>query len=907
MTENRIDNRIDNRIEIRSGFRAVVLVVAVCLTAGTPQRSWSWQQRVVSRAVPQETAADEQGPGGLEGAGEYLGGAPLKTDPDLMAQLDRAEQYRSEGNYRVVAKLWQSVLDQSGDTLYTDDGETYFALTHRIESMLAELPAEGLSAYRISADADASEILAAAGDDRDLDALNRVVRGYFMSSLGDDAAFRLGCIYLDRHDFTGAVRMFKRIVDRYPDPSVPLDQVWLRIAIAYAYAGARDSAVAALQQAVAAGADNTDRLRQAVEGLVAELPELNPAAAGDGQTWSGRLGGADRMGVMPVLPDPPSGKLRALYQYWYTPRDQYLRDQFAGDFLVREGRPGIEKTLDKNEKKLVADWRKSHWRPGGQMLFDRGRVVWKTGADLMALDPAVLEHHQPVWRSVWLNQFLVDDATDTWKQMFDAYGRYGDEPESDRMIPSRIQEVQLFGDRIAQDMSLHQDVVYSIEGSEYSDRDNRVPARSRDSGYNWGTVPRRTRTNRLVAYDIETGKMLWSQPPAVEPGSRRKRSVNRAQPDRAQPDEEEPVDVEERNPFEEVGYMAAPVGYGDLILVPVNISGSIWIYAMDTANHGELVWRSYLCDEPGGGSQAWSPIRLALDGSTVYALCGTGVVFAVDAMTGTIRFARRHRRTGEPNQMMQRFGNQMELLEFDGWQEDTVIPAGNVLLVLASDYNAVWAIDRQTAEFVWRTDNRPFGRKFDYLIGIHGDHVYLGGVDSIAAISLSAQGRWEWVHSLPEPSCGQAMLTADALYVPVGSTIQKLGLQGKDGGGDLQATFEVELGTGAPVGNLFSDGEKFWVAGANRLYVLGDDDGSIVDQETPPADQESGGAGDQPQAEDGEGGVPVSPVSGPVRYGHDRRVSAEGGFETWPVSQFGPARFRAGWGHRRAFLTGTAS
>ena len=26
---------------------------------------------------------------------------------------------------------------------------------------------------------------------------------------------------------------------------------------------------------------------------------------------------------------------------------------------------------------------------------------------------------------------------------------------------------------------------------------------------------------------------------------------------------------------------------------------------------------------------------------------------------------------------------------------------------------------------------------------------------------------------------------------------------------------------GAPLGNLYSDGEKIWVHGANRLYVLG--------------------------------------------------------------------------------------
>ena len=37
----------------------------------------------------------------------------------------------------------------------------------------------------------------------------------------------------------------------------------------------------------------------------------------------------------------------------------------------------------------------------------------------------------------------------------------------------------------------------------------------------------------------------------------------------------------------------------------------------------------------------------------------------------------------------------------------------------------------------------------------------------------------------------------------------------------LMAESSVDLGTGAPLGNLYSDGEKIWVHGANRLYVLG--------------------------------------------------------------------------------------
>jgi hypothetical protein len=49
----------------------------------------------------------------------------------------------------------------------------------------------------------------------------------------------------------------------------------------------------------------------------------------------------------------------------------------------------------------------------------------------------------------------------------------------------------------------------------------------------------------------------------------------------------------------------------------------------------------------------------------------------------------------------------------------------------------------------------------------------------------------------------------------------KFALEGKRALPVRLKTADVELGTGAPVGNLFSDGEKIWVQGANRVYALG--------------------------------------------------------------------------------------
>ncbi len=745
----------------------------------------------------------------IKEAGKYVGGAALKTDPDLIDRLKKADEFKEDGSFRAASKLWQSVLGESGDILYTEDEETYFALTERVESVLAQLPPAGLSAYRIAADAAAREILAQSKGDFDLETLGRVVKGYFLSSFGDDAAYQLACIYLDNYDFVGAARLLRKIVEQYPDPSVSLGEVWLRIALAYAYIGDSGSANSALVSAEQAGADPASRLFESIQRVIAESPEIDLTDSVD-RRWLSRWGNSKRLGQMPALPQGYGDNgLAAVWQYYFEPRDYYLRETYEGFTLPSFDEAKIQGTLSSAEKSLIKSWRTGKWRPAGNLLFAGDAMVFKTGADLTVWNREL--EQSPLWRPLWLNQFVIDDASAAYKVLFDNY-RYENTKKS-QSAKKTTREIQLFGDQIAQAMSLHRGVLYNVEGPEYSWRAEKIPYKRRTASNPYGTVPRRTRVNRLAAYNFETGKILWSIP-AMEP------LVNvPASEVKNTADQGGELDVEK--PFENVGFMGAPVGFGDLLLVPVNVSGSIFLYALDSQRQGALVWRSFLCDEPGGGSQPWSPIHVAIEGSTAYVNCGSGVVFAVDAMTGSIRFARRYPRTGETNNYLARFGGNAEILELDGWQEDVVIPVGNELITLASDYNVVWAIDRQTAEFRWKTDNRPFGKKYDYLIGANEDYLFLGSSNSIAAISIRAQGRWEWVYNFDDKnSLGRAMLTENAIYVPVENQIIKLGLDGNQGAGDVQATIPVRLGVDAPLGNLYSDGKRIWVVGANRLYAL---------------------------------------------------------------------------------------
>lgn len=819
-------------------FKLVLTFVVglICVDTLTAQRARvvreirATEVRSATTSEPQEENQEKK---------EYEDAAPLKTDPDLDDRLDKANEFRDDGNFRVAAKLWQSVLMESGDILASEDKETYYSMTDKVEKILASLPASGLSSYRISADAAAREILAQGKGDLDEETLNRVVKRYFMSSFGDDAAYKLGCLYLDRYDFVGAARMLRKITEQYPDPSIPMEDVWMRIAIAYVYVGDQATAAGALKKAEEAGADPESRLFESITELLADMPQLNSSVAAT-RNWTTRFGASNRRAQMPALPESYLTNLKADWQYHFGPQKFYKEDTYLGETITSFAPEQIAESITKGEKNMIEEWRKGNWRPAGNLLFTDKLVAFRTASDVTVWNREL--QADPFWRPLWLNEFRMDDATYMWQEMYNnmSINRSG----SAKTAPQEGIHVQMYGDQIAQCMGIHRGVLYCIEGPEYSWKDGKSTNSRNRARANYNSTPRRTRLNRLAAYNLNNGKIKWRLPtPEL---------LKVAKADHDAKAKTEDDDEETSDEFSDIGFMAAPIGFGDLLLVPVNVSGSIWVYALDSTQQGALVWKSYLCDEPGGGAQPWSPIHIALEGSSAYVNCGTGVVFSLDPMTGGVQYARRYHRSGKMQNVMAQYGNSSEVMDLDGWSEDLVVPVGKDLVMFASDYNVVWAIDRETAQFSWLTNNRPFGNKFDYLIGMNDEYIYLGGSKSVAAISIKAQGRWAWVHSLGEDiSRGRGMLTKDGIYIPLEDKIIKLDLQGDKGSGKVLNRMDVRLGTEAPIGNLFSDGDRIWVVGGNRLYALGPDDGSIPDYvPEPPKPKKS--EGDQAETKEDE-------------------------------------------------------
>jgi outer membrane protein assembly factor BamB len=732
---------------------------------------------------------------------KFPGGAPLKTDPEQQRLLKRAEICVADGRFDLATVLWQKVLDEAGDILMTRDGRFYTSLSEEVERAITSLPPEALRTYRLTADGQAELILAKANPNGEEDALAEVVRRYFLSAVGDDAAYKLACLALDRHDFVGASRLLAKIIEQHPDPSMPISEVLLRLSVASARMGDKEAAGKWLTKyATASG----ERPSSEVFDLVLEdVKKSTQAAIVSGQAsenWPMLLGSSSRVGHMRSTPSEATAKTLTeawVYEFPLATGESSQNNPWGvamgamglhGHPFTLPGQPGRNVALLPREP-LVTAWRQNHWMPTAQLLFDKGLVIIKTADELFAFNAAAVESG-PVWKSFTQNEYVLDGQTADLMRM----SVHTSLQQSGNAEPRSVAEIFLFGDRIHQSMSLYNGIVYSVEGKTFDGMSPTIPGQSLlAKPWQWNVSPRRTRSNFLAAYHARTGKLIGRRAASDE-------------------DKEGSTDV---------GFLGAPIGFGNLILVPVTDGGAIWLYAMEEARQSDdqkcmtTVWKTYLCDEPSEGVNPWASIVPALDGRDLYLCCGTGVVFAVDAVSGQVRWAIRYQRTGKPDQRMRNFGNLTARKKFSEWEDDVVVPHGRALIVMASDSDQLMAIDRRTGQLLWESPRTSsLGTTATYCLGVSGNNLYVGGRDVVRCYAMSG-GKLKWEKPI-DGSYGHGCLTADAIYVPVKDSVLKLDpATGKEMG-----QVGVALPTDDPVGNVYSDGQKLWVAGGARVYAM---------------------------------------------------------------------------------------
>jgi len=146
-------------------------------------------------------------------------------------ELFRAAKVLSTGQWEAAVETFRTQMETEGrqliardasEHLATNEFETFVPVRTLCQRRLAELVAgapQALSLYRSRVDTLAERWYKQGLEQRDENMLRRVVDQFFVSSFGDDAAFRLGEYYLQRREYTAARACWESISPRLRAPA----------------------------------------------------------------------------------------------------------------------------------------------------------------------------------------------------------------------------------------------------------------------------------------------------------------------------------------------------------------------------------------------------------------------------------------------------------------------------------------------------------------------------------------------------------------------------------------------------------------------------------------------------------------------------------------------------------------
>ncbi len=101
-----------------------------------------------------------------------------------------------------------------------------------VQSLSANLPPAGKSAYRVFYDAQATALWDKASGAAELESLSSIVDHHLASSVGAAAADRLGDLHFERGDLEQAVVAWRNVLDFCPDSTLSKAQLHCKIAAA---------------------------------------------------------------------------------------------------------------------------------------------------------------------------------------------------------------------------------------------------------------------------------------------------------------------------------------------------------------------------------------------------------------------------------------------------------------------------------------------------------------------------------------------------------------------------------------------------------------------------------------------------------------------------------------------------
>jgi outer membrane protein assembly factor BamB len=658
------------------------------------------------------------------GEQDSLAGVYLPSDRAISRALERARERLADGEYHEALAFLHGLLGREEDWFLervdAADGQRGVKVTAR--RLIGGLPPAGQEAYELLHGAAARRQFDAALKSGDRNGVAAVVRQFFHTKAGYEAALVLAQMEADQGHRLAAGQIYRELLDSPRAAQQFEPQLSLLAALNQLAAGEREAAADVMRSLIERHpnvqlsiAGKTELAPGVGADQVAWLLEFvgEPASANvNEQNWMAARGGASRN------VDMPGGQphLRARWQARYISEpsmESYLtarNDEFTqrGVVVVPMARPiavGDIAVMRTPENIVAVDWQS-------------GKRIWETREDGdLQTDESSTE-------------FMGDMEREQWA----AQGN----PLEERM----------WDDALAMSLSSDGQRVFLLRGMTGADVQQ---AMAWAIGPNFGPMAAdgTAATNQLAAYDIATqGKLVWEL------------DGSRAAP-----------------PLDGAFFLGAPLAIDNTLYVMAEIRSAIYLLALNPAN-GELLWQQQLLGLE--QSIALDPLRRRNGAMPSYSagimVCPTsaGAVIAIDVVKREFAWVYRYSREPQSpaefrNNMWQNAGQTPIVRANDRWLDSAAVIDGGHVIVTPVESSEVHCVDLRTGKLSWKR------RQGDSLfVGcVDEGNILLVGPESVQALRVE-DGASAWPQeAVPLPAgalaAGHGYLSEGNYYLPLTS------------------------------------------------------------------------------------------------------------------------------------------
>ncbi|WP_145360446.1 outer membrane protein assembly factor BamB family protein [Alienimonas californiensis] len=714
------------------------LCAACCAAAFGPAQDFEQEQ--IEDAAQSENGSDR----GPNAPIAFRAETPMfNLDRSSARQVELARRALNDGGIAEAIDL-AALAARATDDSILPDGTPVRAAAADVLLEAAKADARLVELRLGAAAEDAYEAAAARGD---LAGLATVAARFPGSAAGRKAAVRVADLHLDRGEYAEAARLYDGLIARSADAD---DRSRWRMKAAAACQRTGDSATAAALLSQIPPADRAlffasigqdaglDVSNDAATLAALDQVVAPPAAALGEWPWVGRLPGRAIARPGEPAPEPVNAVGGPIWTENLTELIPPTGADGPGPVIassVRRDRAKRGESLWPASRPLAL--RDDAAAGGGKGLT----MVYATPAGVTAADAATGEVR---WKSGLLPDSDYYRLTRAEEQPV--------LPDSGRAVTGllNLYEERAYRDATAGALSADDRHVYAVRNLDLPKRDLRPDYDPRfDGGANQA---RRSRANRLVAYERHTGRTAWTL-------GGPNRSVN-------------PVAaVGADDGADGAFFCGPPLPTPQGLAVLAETGGVLRLLVLDPADG--TVMRALPIGVP--ALPLFEPPRWREAALGVSAAAGlwivpssAGGVAALDPLTGSFVWTYRYQSTvevedGPPAPRRGSFGSSDD--DLPRWVDQPPKVAAGRALLTPRDSEELHCLDLATGDPLWIRP-RGTGRQIAGVVeGEDGLTALLVGDDGVRALAL-ADGAERWFAPLP-PAAGDAVLTGDVLIVPL--------------------------------------------------------------------------------------------------------------------------------------------